>query len=97
MRKLDRELQLGRRISKRISRLISRRSLRMTNRADRRLRAFEKLRPVTTHARIMVRIIFDVWIRRDFGPVFRRYFMTGITGCLMLLGGVGEFRIISRG
>ena len=92
--KLNRELQLGRRISKRISRLITRRSLRMTNRTDYRLRAFEELWAVTTHARIVIGIIFDV---RKGGRVLCRYLVTGITGCLMLLCGVRELRIISRG
>ena len=66
----------------------------MTNRADRRPRAFEKLWPVTTHARIMIGVILDI---RETRRIFRWYLMTGITGSLMLLCGMGEFRIISRG
>ena len=94
VRKLDRELQLRRRISKRISRLVTRRSLRMTNGTDGRLRAFEKLLPVTAHASVVIRIVLDIRIG---GRIFCRYLVTGITGCLVLLCGVGEFRIISRG
>jgi len=94
VREFDRELPLRCRIPECISCLITRRSLRMTNRTDYRLRAFEELWAVTTHARIVIGIIFDI---RKGGRVLCRYLVTGITGCLMLLRGVGEFRIISRG
>jgi hypothetical protein len=63
VRKLDRELQLRRRITKRQSRLITRRSFGVTDGTDRRSRAFEKLRAVTTHTRVMSRVIDDVRIR----------------------------------
>ena len=60
VRKLDRELKLRRRIAKRVTRLIARRRLRVTHGTDRRPRAAEELRPVTTHARIVARIIVDI-------------------------------------
>ena len=83
MRKLDRKLQLRRRIPKNEPRLILWRSFRVTNRADRRPRAFEKLRPVTTHTRVVIRVILDVGKSRGFGPVFCRNLVTSIAGCLM--------------
>ena len=58
--KLDRELQLRGWIPESVARLITGRCLRMTNRADRRPRAFEKLRAVTVHTRIVIRVILDV-------------------------------------
>ena len=87
VRKLDIELQLRRRVSKRETSIVARRRLRVTHRTDRRACAFEKLRPVTAHTRVMAGIIVDVG-KRDFvaaiasGPVFRR--------------GVRELRVIDR-
>ena len=81
------ELQLRRGISKCETHIIARRRLRMTHRTDRRSCAFEKLRPVTAHTRVVAGIIVDVG-KRDFvaaiasGPVFRR--------------GVRELRVIDR-
>ena len=60
VRKFDRELQPRHRVPKRQSRLITRRSLRVTHRTDRRFRAAEELRPVTTHARIVTRVIVNI-------------------------------------
>src|ERR1044071_7541339 len=57
MRKLDRELQLRRRVAKRVTGIIAWRGLRMTNRTDWRPRATEELRPVTTHACIVTGVI----------------------------------------
>ena len=77
VRKLDRELQLQRRIPKRISRLIARRRLRVTHRADRRPGAAEELRSMTTHACIVTRVILDIRkrnlvTRATRGPMLRR-------------------------
>jgi len=76
VRKLDRELSHHSGISKRQPRLITRRRLRMTAGADRRSRAAEELRSVTTHARIVTRIIFNVG---------KGDLVTGITRRLMFL------------
>lgn len=60
VRKLDRKLELHRWISKRQSRLITRRRLRVTHGTNGRPRAAEELRAMTTHARIMARVIVDI-------------------------------------
>jgi len=87
MWKLDRELKLGRWIAKRKARLIARRRLRVTHRTDRRPRATEKLRTMTTHARIVIGIILDIG---------KSNFVTSITGCFVFRGGMRELRIINR-
>jgi hypothetical protein len=56
----DRELLYPSRISKRQPSLITRRRLRVTDRTDRRARTAEELWPVTTHTRIVARIILDI-------------------------------------
>jgi hypothetical protein len=86
VRKFDRELQLRSGIPKREARLIARRRLRVTNRTDWRPRTAEKLRSVTTHTGVVLRVIFDVGVCRDFGPIFSRYFVTRVTARLMLRG-----------
>src|SRR5690242_7489357 len=86
--KLDHELKLRRGITKRVSSVITRRSLRVTYRTDWRPGAAEELRSVTTHARIVTGVVFDI---RESDLV------TGIARGAVFLGGVGEFRVISRG
>ena len=87
VRKLDRELKLRRWISKRQARLISWRRLRVTHRTDGRPRAAEKLRTMTTHARVVIGIILDIG---------KSNFVTGITGCFVFLSRMRELRIINR-
>ena len=88
MRELDRKLKPGRRVTKRESHLIARRCLRMANGADRRPRTAEELRPVTTHTRVVARIILDVR---------KSYFVAGVASGPVFLRGVRELGIISRG
>ena len=85
--KLDRKLELRCGIAKRVTHIIARRSLRMTNRADRRPCATEELRPVTTYACIMTRVIRDVG---------KSDLVARVAGGLMFLRGVGELRVINR-
>jgi hypothetical protein len=87
VRKLDVELQLRRRISERETNIIARRGLRVTHRTDRRSGAFEKLRPVTAHARVMAGIIRDVR---------KAYFVAAIASGPVFLRRVGELRVIDR-
>ena len=86
VRKLDPELQLRRGISESKPRVITRRSLRVTHRADRRLRATEELRSMTTDASIMARIIIDIR---------KRDLVTRITRCFMFRRRVRELGIIN--
>ena len=58
--KLDRELQIERRISEWKPCLITRRRLRVTHGTDLRSRTAEELRPMTTHTRIVTWIIIDI-------------------------------------
>ena len=85
MWKLDRKLQLCRRVAKRITHIDAWRGLRVTDRTNRRPRAAEELRPVTTHACIMTGVI------RDIG---KSYLVTRVAGCAMFLRGVRKFRVI---
>jgi hypothetical protein len=90
MRELDRELLLRRRVSKREANIVAWRSPGMANGTDRWLRAAEELRPMTTHASIVIWIVRDVWKCRRFGPFFRRSFVTRAARRLMFLCCVGE-------
>ena len=87
VRKLDVELQLRRRVSKRETNIIARRRLRVTHRTDRRSGTLEKLRPVTAHARAMAGVI---------GDVGKGYFVAAIASGPVFRRGVGELRVIDR-
>ena len=86
--KLNRKLQLRRGIAKRVTRFVTRRSLRVTHGTDRRLRAAEELRAMTTHACIVARVI---------GDVREGDFVAAIAGGAVLLRGMRKLRVISRG
>lgn len=91
MRKLNRELQSRSGIAKRESSFVTRRSLFVTDGTDRRPRAAEELRPVTTHTRIVIGIVDDV---RKLRPILTRNHVTRFALSLMLLRGVGKLRVI---
>lgn len=87
VRKLNRELEPRRRITKRESHIVPRRRLHMTNRTDWRPCAAEELWPVTAHTCVVIRIIFDVR---------KSYFVAGVASGPVFLRGVGELRVINR-
>ena len=95
VRKLDLELLWFRWIAKGKAGVIIRRHLCMAVSTDNGLRAFEKLRPMTTHTGVMVRIVRDIGKPAHFFPVRRRVFVACIAGFLMLFGGVRESRVIN--
>jgi hypothetical protein len=72
------------RVRKRMTRRIARRRIRVTNRADRRLRAAEKLLAVTAQTRFVARIFGDVGKRRvalaDVFPVRARKLVARVAG-----------------
>lgn len=94
VRKLDRELESRHRVAKRESHFVTRRSLCVTDGTDRRPRAAEKLRPMTTHARFVIGVVDDV---RKLRPILTRNYMAGFAFGLMLLCGVGKLRVINEG
>ena len=85
VRKLDRELQLRRRIPEGKPRLITRRGLRMTHRTDWRPSTAEELWSMTAYARIVTRIILDIR---------KRYLVTRTTCGFMFRRRVGKLRIV---
>src|SRR5437762_4047819 len=95
VRKLDLELLWFRWIAKGKAGVILRRHLCMAVSTDNGLRAFEKLRPMTTHTGVMVRIVRDIGKPAHFFPVRCRVFVAGIAGFLMLFSGVRESRVIN--
>ena len=91
VRKLDRELQVRRRVAKSISRFVTRRSLRMAYGTDLRTRAFEKLRSMTTDACGVIGVVGDV---RELRRIFTGNDVAGFAFGLMLFCRVGKLGIV---
>ena len=83
MGKLNHELTRADRITKSKASIMTRRHRRVADATDNRACASEKLRPVTTHARIMTGIIGDIGEVSDLFPVFSGRFMAGVAGGLV--------------
>ena len=90
MGKFDGELLGPARVAKAEARVISRRGFGMTDRANDGLRSFEKLPPVTAYAGIMTGKISNVREGSGLLPICGGCLMTGVTGALMLPGGMKE-------
>ncbi|HEV2837358.1 MAG TPA: hypothetical protein VGW58_18705 [Pyrinomonadaceae bacterium] len=58
----------------------------MTNGTDRRSRAAEKLGAMATDACVVIRVISDVGVLGDFGPVFCCWFVAGVAFGLVFGG-----------
>ena len=86
--KLDQELAWGGRITKWETRIVSWRNLRVAIRADNRLGALKKLRPMTADARVVARKVGNVRKVSYFFPVVGGNFVAGIAGALVLFGAV---------
>jgi len=97
VRKLNHKLAGGGRFTKYETCVVPWRYLRVATAANCRLRAFEKLLPMTTHTGSMTGKICSVGKLPYLFPVSGWNFVAGITGSLMLFSGVGESRIVERG
>src|SRR5687767_12745264 len=94
VRKLDHELAIAQRVSKRKSRLIPGRDFGMTNRTNGRPGSFEKLRTMTTYTRIVIGIVRDIGIASRCPPVTGRNFVASIARLLMFFSSVKESGVI---
>jgi hypothetical protein len=94
VRKLDRELQSCRGVSKCVTNCFPRSGLFVTDGTDLRPRASEELTPVTTNTCVMVRKIYDVRNLGKPGPLFSWNDVTRFALGLMLLRRVGKLRVI---
>lgn len=96
VRKLNHKLAGRGRFSKCETCVVPWRYLRVATAANCRLRAFEELLPMTTHAGSMTWKICSVGKLSYLFPVSGWNLVAGITGPLMFLSGVGESRIVDR-
>ena len=97
MGKLDRELPEAVRIGERRTRVITRRNFCVAASTDYRAGILKELLAVAAHTGLMIRVIGYVRKISYLLPVRRRRLMAGVTGLLVLLGGMRELRVVDRG
>jgi len=97
MRKFNCELAQHVRLGEGKALIVARRDFSMADSTDLRTRAFEKLLAVTTHTRLMTRVIRNVGKVLDLLPILSWNLVTGIARLLMFPGGMGKLGIIDWG